>query len=94
MKLYRFILFYYFSLFVFRFTCLFCEKEFKEWSILKDHMRKKGHKRLDPKNKDYDKYYVINYLVSGGGLLVFTNINSLYLFIYMLFNVDTCFFYF
>jgi len=48
-----------------KFTCLFCEKEFKEWSILKDHMRKKGHKRLDPKNKEYDKYYVINYLEPG-----------------------------
>ena len=47
-----------------RCTCLFCEKEFKEWSILKDHMRKKGHKRLDPKNKEYDRFYVINYLVS------------------------------
>lgn len=46
-------------------TCLFCEKEFKEWSILKDHMRKKGHKRLDPKNKEYDRFYVINYLEPG-----------------------------
>ena len=26
-------------------------------------MRKKGHKRLDPKNKEYDRFYVINYLV-------------------------------
>jgi len=45
--------------------CLFCEKEFKDWTILKDHMRKKGHKRIDPKNKEYDKYYVINYVDPG-----------------------------
>lgn len=48
----------------FSFTCMFCEKEFKEWQTLKDHMRKKSHKRIDPKNKKYDKYYLINYLVS------------------------------
>jgi len=47
------------------FVCLFCEKEFKDWNILKDHMRKKGHKRIDPKNKEYDKYYLINYLDPG-----------------------------
>jgi len=47
------------------FVCLFCEKDFKDWNILKDHMRKKGHKRIDPKNKEYDKFYLINYLDPG-----------------------------
>jgi len=47
------------------FVCLFCEKEFKDWNTLKDHMRKKGHKRIDPKNKEYDKFYLINYLDPG-----------------------------
>lgn len=47
------------------FTCLFCEKQFKDWNILKDHMRKKGHKRINPENKEYDKYYLINYLEPG-----------------------------
>lgn len=47
------------------FACLFCEKAFKEWSTLKDHMRKKGHKRIDPKNTEYDRFYLINYLEPG-----------------------------
>lgn len=47
------------------FVCLFCEKEFKDWTMLKDHMRKKGHKRIDPKNQEYDKFYLINYLDPG-----------------------------
>ena len=44
-----------------RLECLYCEKTFKSWDILKEHMRKKGHKQLHPNNKQYDKYYVINY---------------------------------
>lgn len=28
-------------------------------------MRKKQHKRLNPSNRDYDKFYVINYLEAG-----------------------------
>jgi len=47
------------------FVCLFCEKGFKEWNVLKDHMRKKSHKRIDPKNKKYDRFYLINYLDPG-----------------------------
>lgn len=27
-------------------------------------MRKKQHKKINPKNKEYDRFYVINYLVS------------------------------
>ena len=28
-------------------------------------MRKKMHKKLNPKNKDWDKYYLVNYLEFG-----------------------------
>jgi hypothetical protein len=42
--------------------CLYCEKTFKSWQILKEHMRKKGHKLLNPNNREYDKFYLINYL--------------------------------
>ncbi len=28
-------------------------------------MRKKSHKRLNPKNRMYDRFYVINYLELG-----------------------------
>ncbi|CAH1783503.1 unnamed protein product, partial [Owenia fusiformis] len=45
--------------------CLYCEKTFKDRVTLKEHMRKKGHKRLNPKSKKYDKYYIINYLELG-----------------------------
>ena len=44
--------------------CLFCEKLFKDRTSLKDHMRKKQHKKINPKNKEYDRFYMINYLVS------------------------------
>lgn len=44
-----------------RLICLFCSKVFKDRSSLKDHMRKKGHKRINPKNETFDKYYLINY---------------------------------
>lgn len=45
--------------------CLFCEKTFPDRSTLKEHMRKKLHKRINPKNKVYDKYYIVNYLEPG-----------------------------
>lgn len=41
--------------------CLFCEKEFKDRPTLKEHMRKKGHKRINPDNKSYDRFFLINY---------------------------------
>ena len=44
-----------------KFECLYCQKFFKSWDILKEHMRKKGHKQLHPENKQFDKFYVINY---------------------------------
>nr|CAD7202390.1 unnamed protein product [Timema douglasi] len=45
--------------------CLFCEKLFRDRTVLKEHMRKKSHKRVNPDNKLYDKFYVVNYLEMG-----------------------------
>lgn len=44
-----------------RLVCLFCAKTFKDRPTLKEHMRKKGHKRINPDDKQYDKYYMVNY---------------------------------
>lgn len=41
--------------------CLFCSKKFKDRPTLKEHMRKKGHKRINPDNRAYDKFFLINY---------------------------------
>ncbi|KAH8234109.1 hypothetical protein KR038_001764 [Drosophila bunnanda] len=41
--------------------CLYCEKIFKDRPTLKEHMRKKGHKRINPNRREYDKYFLINY---------------------------------
>lgn len=41
--------------------CIYCEKVFKDRTTLKEHMRKKGHKRINPDNKLYDKFFLINY---------------------------------
>lgn len=43
--------------------CLYCEKSFRDKTTLKDHMRKKQHRRINGRNHDYDRFYVINYLV-------------------------------
>jgi len=45
--------------------CLYCEKTFKDRHVLKEHMRKKQHKKLNPQNKTYDRFYIINYLELG-----------------------------
>ncbi|XP_058511004.1 zinc finger protein 277 isoform X3 [Ochotona princeps] len=45
--------------------CLYCEKTFRDKNTLKDHMRKKQHRRINPKNREYDRFYVINYLEFG-----------------------------
>lgn len=41
--------------------CLFCEKVFRDRPTLKEHMRKKGHKRINPKLKKYDRFFLQNY---------------------------------
>ena len=45
--------------------CLYCEHTFRDHPTLKDHMRKKQHKKINPQNKVYDRFYVINYLELG-----------------------------
>lgn len=45
--------------------CLCCEKTFKTPVLLREHMRKKQHRSLNPKNKMYDKFYLLNYLEPG-----------------------------
>ena len=45
--------------------CICCGKLFKDRTALKEHMRKKLHKRINPKNKNYDKFYINNYLEPG-----------------------------
>eukprot|EP00731_Ephydatia_muelleri_P007735 Em0004g73a len=45
--------------------CFYCEKTFKDMPTLKEHMRKKQHKRVNPSNHGYDKYYMVNYLELG-----------------------------
>lgn len=42
--------------------CIYCEGLFKDRTILKEHMRKKGHKRINPANKEYDKFFLVNYV--------------------------------
>ena len=37
-------------------ACIYCEKTFKTRDVLKEHMRKKGHKKINPKNVAYDRY--------------------------------------
>jgi len=45
--------------------CLYCEKVFKSREVLKEHMRKKQHKQLNPKNSMWDQFYIANYLEFG-----------------------------
>ncbi|KAG5830747.1 hypothetical protein ANANG_G00313880 [Anguilla anguilla] len=45
--------------------CLYCERTFRDKTTLKDHMRKKQHRRINSKNHEYDRFYVINYLELG-----------------------------
>ncbi|XP_026477600.1 zinc finger protein 277-like [Ctenocephalides felis] len=44
-----------------QFICIYCDKVFKDRVTLKEHMRKKFHKQVNPKNKEYDKFYLVNY---------------------------------
>jgi len=45
--------------------CLYCEKVFVSSAVLKKHMRKKKHVKINPRNRIYDRFYVVNYLESG-----------------------------
>ena len=52
--------------------CIYCGKTFKNHAVLKKHMRKKKHFKVNSKDTAYDKYYMIDYLVP-----------NIYLFIYL-----------
>ncbi len=43
--------------------CIYCEKTFKNHAVLKKHMRKKKHFKINAKDTSYDQFYMINYLV-------------------------------
>lgn len=45
--------------------CIYCEKTFSDRTVLMDHMRKRNHREVNPKNNYYDKFYIINYLELG-----------------------------
>lgn len=48
--------------------CIFCEKIFKDRSVMKEHMRKKAHKSINPDNKAYDRFYLCNYRMKDNPL--------------------------
>ncbi|KAI9478839.1 MAG: hypothetical protein EXX96DRAFT_595937 [Benjaminiella poitrasii] len=48
-----------------RLQCLYCEKTFTSPAVLRKHMRKKKHFKIASKNRQYDRFYVINYLEPG-----------------------------
>ncbi|KAH6590021.1 hypothetical protein BASA50_009723 [Batrachochytrium salamandrivorans] len=41
--------------------CIHCERTFKSNIVLRKHMRKKKHFKINPRNQFYDRYYLINY---------------------------------
>ncbi|KAJ3094708.1 hypothetical protein HDU96_001518, partial [Phlyctochytrium bullatum] len=45
--------------------CLYCEKTFKTAAVLRKHMRKKKHFKINPRNHTYDRFYLVNYLEPG-----------------------------
>jgi len=47
--------------------CVYCERTFKSISVLREHIRKKKHFKLNPDNTEYDCFYIANYLESGKG---------------------------
>lgn len=59
--------------------CLYCEREFKNWNVLKEHMRKKGHKTLNHNNREYDRFYLINYLCNDKHWKQIKKVNFLFL---------------
>ncbi|KAJ1544541.1 hypothetical protein HK405_008582 [Cladochytrium tenue] len=48
-----------------RLQCIYCEKTFTTSAVLRKHMRKKKHFKINPRNQEYDRYYIINYLEPG-----------------------------
>ncbi|ORZ37244.1 C2H2 type zinc-finger-domain-containing protein, partial [Catenaria anguillulae PL171] len=56
-----------------RLQCLYCERTFKSSAVLRKHMRKKRHFRISPRNHEYDRFYVVNYLEPGKNWETLTN---------------------
>jgi len=46
-------------------VCIYCERTFHSALVLRQHMRKKKHFKIHPKNHRYDKYYVVNFTEPG-----------------------------
>ena len=44
-----------------------CEKTFKNADVLRLHMRKKKHFAINPANRAWDRFWLINYGAGGGG---------------------------
>ena len=42
--------------------CFFCERKYKSYQIYRDHMRKKRHFRLNPKNELWNKFFSSKYI--------------------------------
>ncbi|OLY82012.1 Zinc finger protein 277 [Smittium mucronatum] len=45
--------------------CINCEKEFTSAMVLRKHMRKKKHFKINSKNHFYDQFYIVNYSEPG-----------------------------
>mmetsp|Transcript_8078 Transcript_8078/g.13948 ORF Transcript_8078/g.13948 Transcript_8078/m.13948 type:complete len:478 (-) Transcript_8078:58-1491(-) len=45
--------------------CIYCERIFRDYSMLRVHMKKKRHFKINSQNKIYDQFYLINYLEWG-----------------------------
>jgi len=45
--------------------CFYCDKTFRDYKTLREHMRKKFHKKINADNKEYDKFYLVNYREFG-----------------------------
>ncbi|KAJ3356240.1 hypothetical protein GGF32_001561 [Allomyces javanicus] len=56
-----------------RLQCLYCERTFKSSAVLRKHMRKKRHFRISPRNHEYDRFYIVNYLEPGKNWETLTN---------------------
>jgi C2H2 type zinc-finger (2 copies) len=41
--------------------CIFCEKTFPDHITFRKHLRKKKHFQVNPRNRDFDRFYLVNY---------------------------------
>eukprot|EP00003_Mantamonas_plastica_P013094 TRINITY_DN2305_c0_g1_i2.p1 TRINITY_DN2305_c0_g1~~TRINITY_DN2305_c0_g1_i2.p1 ORF type:complete len:523 (-),score=201.02 TRINITY_DN2305_c0_g1_i2:395-1885(-) len=48
-----------------RLICIYCERTFKNETVLKEHMRKKKHYKIKSDNRDYDRFFISNYAQPG-----------------------------